>query len=345
MAATYHTRNGRTSKRGAFMDGVWHCDCEPRLPAEKFQVKNGGRNHGRWFYTCQKPQHKRCNFFLWSDDAKIREEAALLSNSRTEPPAPAQPQTPRKAISNAMPPTPETRPRSNAALPPQDAAASVPNLKADESFDWSSSNDEELLKAEQEVLAARRQPLFETPKKTSRTESLTSPGKRAFEQVSGANEKASETIGWPLSDDVFATPSTTHRSGTTGLLSPTTTPAQGRSQTARPPEIEPSSLASDVLALLADSHISPDVERNLVEHLNRYDLRTQGIMKGRDISRLAVQAKEQKIAELQARISFLEAEKETNRRVIAHLKQDMATSPRKGRGRGTGTAPARQSGS
>jgi hypothetical protein len=30
------------------MEGVWHCDCDPRLPADKFQTKNGGKNHGRW---------------------------------------------------------------------------------------------------------------------------------------------------------------------------------------------------------------------------------------------------------------------------------------------------------
>jgi len=48
MGSPYHTKNGRTSKWGAFVNGVWHCDCEPRLPAEKFQTKNGGKNHGRW---------------------------------------------------------------------------------------------------------------------------------------------------------------------------------------------------------------------------------------------------------------------------------------------------------
>src|SRR5882757_9592918 len=48
MASAYTTRNGRTSKRGVFIEGVWHCDCEPRLPADKFQTKNGGKNHGRW---------------------------------------------------------------------------------------------------------------------------------------------------------------------------------------------------------------------------------------------------------------------------------------------------------
>ncbi|OAX78990.1 hypothetical protein ACJ72_06694 [Emergomyces africanus] len=59
--------------RGLLVNGVWLCNCEPRRQAGRFQTKNGGRNHGRWFYTCPKPQGKRCNFFLWEDEAEIRE--------------------------------------------------------------------------------------------------------------------------------------------------------------------------------------------------------------------------------------------------------------------------------
>ncbi|KIX01316.1 uncharacterized protein Z518_09041 [Rhinocladiella mackenziei CBS 650.93] len=332
----YKTRNGRTSKRGAFIEGVWHCDCEPRLPADKFQTKNGGKNHGRWFYTCQKPQHKRCSFFLWSDDAKFREEAAVLSNSRSEPPGP--PQTPGKARSNIVPPTPETRPRNDKQATekyPKDGGHPE-KLKHKESFEWSSSNDEALLKAEQELLLDRT--TFETPNKAPRTASLTSPGKRTLGQMSERPSAVGET--WPLSDDVFATPSTSHKSTGTNLLSPTHTPSRGPPQATRS-EPEPSSLASEALAILRGVNLSSHIESDLVDLLNKYDLRTQGIIKGRDITRLAVQAKEEKIAELQARISALEAEKDTNRRVITHLKHDMATSPKKGKGRIT--TPARRS--
>lgn len=45
-------------------------------------------------YTCQKAQPKRCDFFLWDDEAKSREAAAVLNNSRTEPIH--SPQTPSK---------------------------------------------------------------------------------------------------------------------------------------------------------------------------------------------------------------------------------------------------------
>ncbi|OJD20606.1 hypothetical protein ACJ73_08058 [Blastomyces percursus] len=59
--------------RGLFVNGTWHCNCEPRRQADHFETKNGGRNHGRWFYTCPKPQGKRCSFFLWEEEAEVRE--------------------------------------------------------------------------------------------------------------------------------------------------------------------------------------------------------------------------------------------------------------------------------
>ena len=48
------SRRGRNSNllkvplRGLFADGVWQCNCDPRVPADHFQTKNGGKNHGRW---------------------------------------------------------------------------------------------------------------------------------------------------------------------------------------------------------------------------------------------------------------------------------------------------------
>ena len=74
-----------TAPRGVFADGIWHCDCTPRLPAEHFKVKKESKNQGRWFYTCQNQEPQRCGFFLWDEDAKFREEGAVLNNSRSEP--------------------------------------------------------------------------------------------------------------------------------------------------------------------------------------------------------------------------------------------------------------------
>ncbi|KAJ9615187.1 hypothetical protein H2200_001261 [Cladophialophora chaetospira] len=330
MATSLKSRNGRTTGRGLFVNGIWLCECEPRLPANKFRSTKP-KSYGKWFYTCQKPQHKRCDFFLWTDDAKIREEGAVLANSRSEPEALVPPKTPRKQTTIGAFPTPQSRTKN---VTPE--GANTPTkvkdsgyFEPEETFEWSSSDDDELLKAEQELL--ERTP-FETPKKASRTEVFTSPGKRTFAQMSSSRTVGDEAL--PLSDDVFTTPSTSHKPNGSGLRSPSKTPANRPTQSGLP-EAEPSLLAAEALRILRDSNsqISSRVETELVELLNNHDLRTQGIIRGRDITRLAVQAKDKKIGELQARISTLESEKETNRRVISHLKMDIATSPKKGNGR------------
>ena len=44
-------RSGVATKvplKGLFADGIWQCNCDPRLSAQHFQTKNGGKNHGRW---------------------------------------------------------------------------------------------------------------------------------------------------------------------------------------------------------------------------------------------------------------------------------------------------------
>ena len=320
MSGKYITRDGKTTKRGAFISGIWHCDCEPRMPAEKFQTKKEGKNHGRWFYTCQKAQHKRCNFFLWEDDAKIREEGAVLNNSRSEPMA--APQTPRKSIKIYEPPTPDTRSKptpvkqtaSSSALRAQTALGDVK-----EEFEWSSDADDDLVEALE---------IFETPRKTARTAQITSPGKSSHSSKSFRTVTSESTLHF--SDDVFTTPSTS-RPNRSGLLSPTQTPVKGNSQTCQ--DLDSSTLAAQALAILQPANLNSKIEEELVELLEKYELRAQGIAKGRDITRLAVQAKDRRISELQARIQGLEAEKETSRTVIGHLKHDIAISPQKKDGR------------
>lgn len=235
-----------------------------------------------------------------------------------------------------MPPTPETnrRPLPTPGTRSPGPVKEVAKLENEDSFDWSSSNDEHLLEAEEAVLSDQAR--FETPRKAPRTTSLTSPGKGTRgDTMPGFSEP------WPLSDDVFATPGTSHMSSGTGLFSPISTPARLPSQLDKDqPTPECSALAIEALSVLKGVHLSAKVEKDLVDLLNKHDLRTQGIVRGRDITRLAVQSKENKIAELQARISTLEGERETNRTVISLLKHDIAASPKK---KGRSMPPARRS--
>lgn len=351
MSNQWSTKNGRTSKRGLFVDGIWHCDCESRLPADKFQVKNGGKNHGRWFYTCQRSQPKRCGFFLWSDDAKIREEAAVLNNSRSEPQLnqaaqfhampsrrPQTPKTPMKQ-SKITPITPTSRPRvlkspaRSPAYKHSDDHHTENLTDIDESFDWSSSADEALLAAVNDF--------EESPSKAARTPAITSPGKRLIHETKVAGSKDhppdSDTSA-TVDGDVFMTPSTSTNPPSTvsALLSPQLTPALPRTRISEdmhepPPPV--SDLAQQALDILAPvkSAVPAAIEQKLVDLLNQHHLRAQGIAKGRDIVRLAVHQKDKSIAELQSRITTLEAERQTSRTVIAALKNDIATSPKKPR--------------
>ena len=292
------------------------------MPAEKFQTKNGGKNHGRWFYTCQMPQPKRCGFFLWEDEAKVREEGAVLSNSRTEP---VEPRTPKKigTRQSKLPvqiPTPPTKARSPVKL----EAVPPPSSSADFG-DWS-DDDADLADALEE---------FETPRKAMRTSYNDSLTKQR--NVSDKSDASSITL--PHQDDtadVFTTPSTSKKpigtDATACTLPPSPTPTPKPASTANA-QSEVGELALLALTVLSPvSHAIPtSITDKLTALLNTHELRSSGIAKGRDIARLAIQTKERKITELEARIKGLEMEKETMRSVVGCLKNDIATSPKRPR--------------
>ncbi|KAK2806944.1 hypothetical protein FQN51_005746 [Onygenales sp. PD_10] len=74
----------------------------------------------------------------------------------------------------------------------------------------------------------------------------------------------------------------------------------------------PGTIVSQTLALLTKHSInmSPAATQELVALLNTHHLRTQGIMKGRDISRLAIKTRDERIRALMGRVEGLEAERE-----------------------------------
>ena len=76
------------------------------------------------------------------------------------------------------------------------------------------------------------------------------------------------------------------------------------------PADQGSSLTSEVLSTLSPVNIPPKTFEELRSILTKHDLRTQGVTRGRDISRLALKAKDAEIIELKARIGRMEAELE-----------------------------------
>lgn len=385
------TKNGRTAKRGLFVDGMWYCDCETRLPAEKFQVKNGGKNHGKWFFTCQNGQPKRCGFFLWATDAKIREEAAVLGNSRTEPGAEATtkvgdggrlrsaptnaPQTPKKQMKITQPVTPASKtktPASASRVPvqPKDATWSIPSpqqmrtplskektparasaipnstssrgMFAEESFEWSSSDEAQLADLADHVDPATTDD--ESPRKAAKRAEDSSPRKAAQTAQENPAPPASQ-LSNSTETSAFATPSTSRFSGdASGLLSPAETPAgvrrvlfpEGEAKTDEPQGKEgesekPMSLALEVMSLLSPvkSAMPAETQQRLVALLNNHEFRARGTEKGRDLARAAIKAREGTITELRMRISSLEGDKARQKLVIDQLKVDLLKSPKK----------------
>ncbi|KAH0538841.1 hypothetical protein FGG08_004558, partial [Glutinoglossum americanum] len=63
---------------------------------------------------------------------------------------------------------------------------------------------------------------------------------------------------------------------------------------------------------------------------NTHALRTQGIARGRDVSRDALREKERKIGELRRRVEELEAERERDKVVIGSLRRERSLRVGKG---------------
>ncbi|KAI9838657.1 MAG: hypothetical protein M1819_004971 [Sarea resinae] len=404
----------KTPLKGLFKDNKWLCNCEPRLPADKFQTKNGGKNHGRWFYTCQKPQHVRCNFFLWEDEAQLRSASAVLNNSRSEPrgrmprsPSPtvraAERARSRRALSGAQVEQEHSElPFQHSDLPyrsapwlsvrrDQKAANGSDDDEEEEFFDWPLTGEEESQLVHSATEQQQRHGLPnkstlissppETPRKAPRTNQFSSPGAQSQHHLSSyhnSGEAAAaaanqEFAGSPIStNNLFSTPSSSSRSGPTSTSAasvfptPQTTPSKRLAEsdlsaaditTPTPPSrykdaalgdggssmgggaggpiilADDSSLATDVFQVLSrsPSDLSPETRRSLKRVLNSHALRTQGIVKGRNITRLALKARDVRIADLQYRIASLEAERESDRAVIAHLRRLL-----QGNGQGAG---------
>ena len=288
--------------RGAFENGQWLCDCEPRLPAEHFQVKKEGKNKGRWFYTCQKHESERCGFFLWDDDAKPRMEAAVLSNSTTEPTAVEN----NGGVNNG-----EQRKSKKRTLPWEECPAPKQKRLSDGgSFDMSDGEEKALSQA------ARTMPNPpETPRKVQKT--------TAFETASSK----SKNVITPQAGVRYglATPGTTpHQANTAKTVTqdPPETPTPIRTSDVMGQSSNESALPDKVFKLLSlfDVKLDPNASSALQGLLNSEHRRHQGTLKGRDSARAAVHTRDMRIAELVDRCGQLEGENEAHKALVKHLR-------------------------
>ncbi|KAI4242548.1 MAG: hypothetical protein LQ352_007207 [Teloschistes flavicans] len=300
-------------------------------------------------------QPKRCKFFLWDDEAKPREAAAVLNNSRTEPGQ--NPQTPTKpsnttssyglqtphtdygqgrqgpATSLQTTPSKPSRPSSARQHVTDTQSTSATLTTSDEDFyDWPASDDEEVLKEVDEASPTRAMPPPETPRKALKTDSFVTPAKRRFSDFNNGSEDAWPTSSNAGDDDVFVTPSTSFKTNgllTSGMVTPSTVDTPTPRRFKDPFQSgQDSELTSEVLRTLRKHGVVASLESRaeLKAICDKHTLSARGVMRGRDISRAMVNTKNEKISELQETIAALQAERETSRAMIRHLRRDMELS-------------------
>ncbi|RAK78654.1 uncharacterized protein BO72DRAFT_446868 [Aspergillus fijiensis CBS 313.89] len=320
---------------------MWHCNCPDRKPANKFQCKNHGTNHGRYFYTCE---NKKCDFFLWASDAELREKATVLSNSRSESdPATTQTPTKRPRVFNGLL-TPQTEPRFHRRSPatgggqqkqqqqqqlshmfPRSAKARMMSEDIDE-FEWDDDVGAEVGK----LLDAKpiRQPNFGPPKAHQGPAprahqpplSLTSPMKRKWSDTEDDHESKlgrhtstasfAQVTSRSYTDRVPSFSSATAAPPSSMEISMSPTPTRFRDAMAGGDEtpLDASQLASQAVRIL-ESHgvaLPKQAQDELMSLLDKYDLKMMGIIRGRDISRVALKKKDEQIEQLNARLAKLE---------------------------------------
>jgi GRF zinc finger len=308
-------------------------------------VRKEGPNKGRWFYTCQESKESGCGFFLWDNDAVSREMRAVINNSRSEPVA-AMEATPVSGTT-----TTDRRTVEGHIEAGNKWVADLIKKEEDGFGEWPLLVNDEipLVGAAEEKAVPQSGNIYpEILRKVAKIDEFSTPGSK---------RKRDEAERWPTPntgrtdpDDMFTTPSTSRLKGgmwngneRAGLMSPSVTPTPARFRVVNhPPEAAESledqkdyDITKEVIDLLKDQPINGHVISAIRQALNKYALKTQGIARGRDITRMALKTKGSKISELEQRIVELQNERELDKVIIRHFKNDMTQNLGKhGRGRG-----------
>ncbi|KAL1651365.1 hypothetical protein SLS58_000705 [Diplodia intermedia] len=319
------TRGGAANSgtpRGRFEHNTWYCDCREGeknllLPAERFRVKKEGPNKGRWFYVCQrKPgDERRCGFFLWEEDAKARMEGAVLAAGRSE--EEGQPQRgPQKQLAGGggdvggVSGLGVGKAAGGGGAATTGGAAAKRKWQEEVDGEASTTEDED---DEDEYGWGKDVGVEDAIGRA--VDAVSTPSRKVLKRNEGATPGGcGAMVMTPVSQrgngGAKATPKSVRISATT----PPTGGGGGDDDAG-------DALVPDVLEVLNENGVNLDKEtcEALQKVLKSHTLRTQGLARGRDISRLAVRERNAKIGELQARVTALEAELETQKAVIANL--------------------------
>ena len=271
---------------------------------------------------------------------------AVLNNSRSEP---DQSRTPTHAVN-------DKRTVEGHSAASNKWMADLGKAHENEFGSFSLPEDVERGMAKVADQAEMRSP--ETSRKANRTSYMATPGsKRKWEDedtlptpITGTSNPGNGYARGLNNDDVFGTPSSMLKKvpewggpDRFGFRSPSATPSHFSHRESTEVSEERGQrtgqsydITEEVMYLLREQKLDPEITTSLQELLNKHALKISGIAKGRDITRVALKAKDSKIAELQQKISSLEAEREMDKKIVRHFKDDMTQSMERKRGRGRG---------
>ena len=167
----------------------------------------------------------------------------------------------------------------------------------------------------------------DSPRKTPRTKNVTSPGKR--KRGSGVEDYDDEVLQTQqiqqetperkrLSDPFFSFSSPlqslpqSQSFDTCQTPTPTkyTNPLTTSMSTNSPSHSQPASLAHQAITLLENKGvvIARSTQEELAAVLNRHEMKMQGVIKGRDVTRMALKKREEEVELLRERVDALEVE-------------------------------------
>lgn len=322
-------------------------DCSPRLPAQRFQVKKDSPNRGKWFYTCQKTGDKKCGFFLWEEDARKAAEGNTFSSSSV-----ATTTTPAKPLPGPSTYVPQPRnlwedDNEDVFSTPRPAKRARNEFEEDtqDEFGWDFSPEE--IRQLKDAVDTPMKPPPVTPAKSApspetfktpmskrrtlpwmkdqpayglRTPSTSSTIGNSFVAAETLRNSARETS--PTLAYGKAPKFSSQESAPSSQSTITSSPTAARSRLDfQPAENQEADLVLEVMELLEAEHVllANDSRPKLLDVLKKHSLRAQGALRGRDVARASLKARDTKVAELQHRIATLEAELEEKKAIIEHV--------------------------
>ncbi|KAK8197174.1 hypothetical protein HDK77DRAFT_8537 [Phyllosticta capitalensis] len=289
----------RGKAQGSFYHDTWYCACSPKLPAKHLQSKTA-RNPGRWFYICpQQRDEEQCGFFLWEDEAAAAAAATRGPDAERRLGGRQESMTPprRQAMGEQ-----DEIPRSP---PPVYQSQATPTPSAKRKFQQEADGDLdddlgfELDASEAEQLLERATMAPFTPRKAPKASTGATPA---------TSRQTPQLLNTPVSVSKTVTPSSSEPFWT----------ARGSPATGSGDRDVGETLVAEVMGLLRDRHVDAGKEtlEALQSVLRKHVLRAQGMARGREIARLALNEKMALVTELQARIQTLEAELETRKAIM-----------------------------